>query len=203
MTLQPITESEHSQTLMLNITELKLAADSGDTTAMLLVAAHEEWTERNLVAARIRLRRAAATGEAEAQFACGDFLYFYGASDEESAEGLRLIHAAAEQGLLEAQLYLARHYESECGKDNAFQAYRWYSCAARQGSCEAELGLGICYLKGFGVKHNHLLARHYMKCAYEHSCGRLGFTMELYGLLSYMKKGTAPRPLRPSEYFAA
>ena len=62
----------------------------------------------------------------------------------------------AEEGDVYAQLLLGFNYLS--GVDeipaNDKEAFKWFQAAAEQGLADAQFNLGVCYLKGDGVKQD-------------------------------------------------
>ena len=66
-----------------------------------------------------------------------------------------LYQEAAQSGVVEAQLALAKCYDFGRGvKSNPAEAVRWYTAAANSGNADAQDNLATCYLEGYGVPKN-------------------------------------------------
>ena len=73
-----------------------------------------------------------------------------------ASEWVDLLKAAAEQGDVDAQLFLGYTYDGGVGAPQSdTEAVRWYRMAAEQGSAEAQSSLGSMYFSGRGVSQNH------------------------------------------------
>jgi TPR repeat protein len=115
--------------------------------------------------------RAAASGDAEAEYRYGMFEMRGVAGARDRKAGARLVRAAAEQGFARAQLELGRMYAE--GEDYAFgglasadpaEAARWFRKAAEQGLGGAQIALGDLYFEGKGVAVDEAeAARWYLK----------------------------------------
>lgn len=82
--------------------------------------------------------KAAAAGDAEAQYRLGCSLFFYGhgsAADRPRAHDLMV--RAASQGHLEASLTLASSYALDCSPETTDRAIEWLQQAAAQGHAES------------------------------------------------------------------
>ena len=113
-----------------------------------------EPSESTNSAEKIRdLQRAAATGDAEAQYRLGA-LYAEGAGvkkDDKEAE--KWYRKAAEQGLPSAQHRLGNIYLIGLGvRKNYAEALRWYRQAAEQDFASGQSNLAYMYLRGLGVR---------------------------------------------------
>ncbi|XP_076844420.1 death ligand signal enhancer [Brachyhypopomus gauderio] len=99
-------------------------------------------------------RCAAATGHTQAQYRYAKlFLDSRGqqsASDTDTSTALSLLHAAADAGLTEAQLYLGLLL-SQGSRADAETSVHYFRMAAESGDCKGLLFLAQCYERGFGV----------------------------------------------------
>jgi TPR repeat protein len=112
-------------------------------------------------------RRAAETGNAEAQLQLG-ILYYQGKGVARNlAEAARWYRKAADQGNAYAQSNLGALYHQGDGVTKDFlEAAKWLQKAAKQGEARAQLNLGAMYYKGDGVtKDLSEAAKWYQKAA--------------------------------------
>lgn len=105
-------------------------------------------------------RKAAESGEGEAQFVLGSLLigrrgwsfFVPGTPDSipDREEGLKWLRCAAERGLREAQFTLAAELQHPIGLGpaNPTESLQWYRKAAAQGHSEAQCNLGHVYAFG-------------------------------------------------------
>jgi hypothetical protein len=102
------------------------------------------------------LLKAAAMGDASAQFELGE-MYRRGADvPKDDAQAVRWYRKAAEQGDAKAQANLGFMYDRGRGVPQDFaQAARWYRKAAEQGYWYAQLNLGILSEHGQGVPQDY------------------------------------------------
>lgn len=101
-----------------------------------------------------KLRRAAETGNAEAQFRLGSA--FDSGEEPDLKRALRWYRQAAEQGLPEAQMEVAGIYALGRGVDeDKNEALKWITRAAEQGYLPAQTTLGAAYtgVEGYPVDH--------------------------------------------------
>ena|GEM_PF-2810159 len=78
-----------------------------------------------------------------------------GGNTQNGAEAEKWFRLAAEQGNVEAQIYLARMYAEGFGVAlNETEAVKWYRLAAEQGNGWAQYFLGTMYAEGRGVAQN-------------------------------------------------
>lgn len=87
----------------------------------------------------------------------------------DSAEALKWLRRAAEEGHLQAQTDLGGlYYEGGRGvKQDGKEALKWFTMAADQGSKEALVYMGLIHRRGLGVPRDELKARAYWKEAAE------------------------------------
>ena len=113
------------------------------------------------------LRKAAAQGDAEAQYQLGlDYYKGYSGVPLDFTESAKWFRKAAEQGHAEAQGYLGDCYNYGKGVSvNEKEAVKWYHKAAVQGLSMAQYELGICYAEGRGVRKNVNLAAEWYRQA--------------------------------------
>lgn len=78
------------------------------------------------------------------------------ASVTHSHEFMESLTIAAEDGVVDAQIQLARKYD-ESFKD-VENAYKWYAIAAEQGNSQAQAELGVLYSSGKLGEKNHAQA---------------------------------------------
>lgn len=107
-----------------------------------------------LAALTPEIRKAAEEGNADAQFRLGELLLQDPArSAETSANAVRWLQMAAENGSTEAMIVLGRLSRSGVGiLQNFDQSAKWMQTAAARGSSEGMLELGRLYRDGVGVE---------------------------------------------------
>ncbi len=110
--------------------------------------------------------RAALDGYAPAQFRLGLCYYYGDGVSEDIAKAVRLWHKASRQGYSVAQLRLGFCLETNYDKPN--KAIIWYRRAAKQGSLQALIHLGLCYFYGIGILKNRSQAVKLWSKAAEH-----------------------------------
>ena len=106
------------------------------------------------------LRKKAEQGDAKAQFKLGITPY---ATESENVinknKGLEWLIKAAEQGLPEAQSFLAAIYVFGDGvEQNMIEALKWNRKAAEQGFAKAQQQMGRFYANGHVVAKNDVIA---------------------------------------------
>ena len=75
---------------------------------------------------------------------------------------------AAENGDMEAQIFLGMRYQAGVGvRQNHAEAIRWYRVAADQGDADAQYLLGVMYHNGWGISKDHVEAAHWYRLAAE------------------------------------
>ncbi|MDR0867212.1 MAG: SEL1-like repeat protein [Planctomycetota bacterium] len=113
----------------------------------------------------MKLIALAEQGDATAQ--CNLALHYINPKEGEIDAGKAFIWfaKAAEQGLSDAQYYLADFYENI--KRDLPNAIKWYHAAANQGHARAQSTLGYCYERGHGVVEDSAEAVKWHKLAAE------------------------------------
>ena len=119
----------------------------------------DQYVTHNYSKALELFRRAAAHGNAEAQYQIG-FLYDFGDGVPKSTEeATKWYRQAAENGYAKAQFELgARHAGGTDAKKDYAQALHWFRKAADQSYPEALAWMGTMYDKGWGVPKNKMEA---------------------------------------------
>ncbi len=114
---------------------------------------------KNYARAMKWFRRAAAQGDARAQFHLG-LMYDVGLGvPENSTEAVKWFHRAAEQGDARAQSHLGVMYAGGLGVPEDYaEAVKWFHRAAAQGDARAQLNLGVLYGIGRGVPRDDVQA---------------------------------------------
>lgn len=100
-----------------------------------------------------KLKRKAAQGNADAQYALGN-CYSTGQNvAEDYAEAVKWFRKAAERNNIQAQYKLGVAYLDGIGiAKNHQEGAKWFRKAAEQNYPAAQFELGICYLNGLGVE---------------------------------------------------
>ena len=81
-------------------------------------------------------------------------------------EAMRWLHAAAEQGIVEAQVHYAQRLLDGVGAEADPQtAFQWFRLAAGQGHVMAMNMAGRCYENGWGVEADALMATYWFRLA--------------------------------------
>ena len=111
-------------------------------------------------------RRAAAQGNAGAQFSLG-FMYDKGHGVVQNyAEAQKWYRLAAAHGLVQAQAFLGLMYDKGHGVPQDYaEALKWYRLAAAQGHAGALLNIGFMYDKGHGVVQDYVQAHKWFNLA--------------------------------------
>lgn len=170
-----------------------LAASCALSMAWLVAPAHAMTSNEALVlvekaasgdaGALAKLREAAQSGDANAQYRLG-YMYANGLGiPQNNSKAVFWYHKAATQGEVTAQNALGTFYTAGLGvpQDYAHALY-WYSKAAKQNYAAAQYGLGYLYEHGLGVSKNYDRAVHWYRKAAEQgdasAQGELGFMYE-------------------------
>lgn len=107
-------------------------------------------------------------GDIDAKFVTGKALVFGRGIEKNMSKGHELIEAAAEEGCIEAMLYMG---EWQLSPDNTSgykaDALYWFMKAVEKGSVAGEIKVGLCYLKGTGADKSLLKGRYWMERAAE------------------------------------
>ena len=99
-----------------------------------------------------KLRLAAESGDAEAQYNLGNVYYLGEGTPKDYTEAAKWYRLAAEQGNATAQNNLGVMYdEGEALPQDDREAVKWYRKAAEQGNATAQYNLGVMYDLGEGV----------------------------------------------------
>jgi hypothetical protein len=78
---------------------------------------------------------------------------------EDMGEVIRLATCAAEEGHIEAQMFLGQCFKGFGGMEkDEVKAFHWFMKAAEQGDLKAQCNVGCAYDKGDGVKQNKVKA---------------------------------------------
>ncbi len=141
------------------IAKVKADAEAGDDVAQNLLGAMYS-VRQNYVEARRWYEKAAAQGNALAQFSLGS-VYAQGRGVRQDwAEARRWYEKAAAQGYAEAQFNLGWMYDEGKGvRQDYAEARRWYEKAAAQGQVDAQFNLGAKYLLGIGARQDARTAK--------------------------------------------
>jgi hypothetical protein len=104
-------------------------------------------------------RKAAAQGDAHAQFNLG-LMYDHGRGvPQDYAQAASWFSKAADQGDANAQFNLGLMYDHGRGVPQDYaQAISWYRKAADQGDADAQNNLGLMYYNGKGVPQDSIVA---------------------------------------------
>ena len=116
--------------------------------------------------ARQALEKAAAQGDADAQFGLGVMYSLGQGVPQDYAQARQWLEKAAAQGLAWAQAVLGEMYANGQGVPQDYaQARQWYEKAAAQGNAVAQFGLGAMYYDGQGVRQDYAQARQWFEKA--------------------------------------
>ncbi len=145
--------------------------------------------KKNLAKALQLYLRAAALGDADAQFISGG-MYYKGLGVEKNLpEAFRYLYMAAENGRSSAksEKIIAESYMTGLGTlKNYDEAIRWYTIAAEHGSAEAKNSLGYIYYLGNGVEQDTAEAATYFLAA---ATDGLAVAQYNVGILYYTGRG--------------
>lgn len=167
---------------------LKKAASSGDYNAMyeLGLAYHEEkyGIKKNYDKA-IELWKCASAGNYNAKFRLALHYYYHPEIQDDYRKFLELIVAAAEAGVVEAQVF----YGMECEELEYYEdAYRWINTAANNGDKTAIKKVGDFYALGRYVDKDYETAIEYYNKSIE-----LGEVSAITALAELHMKGDYPK----------
>ncbi|UAB72786.1 sel1 repeat family protein [Vibrio sp. SCSIO 43132] len=112
-------------------------------------------------------------GNKQAQFEVGLCLLKGHGIDQDMQKGIDLIEEVAEEGNIDAQLYMSDWHVAESNPNpDATLAAEWSYRAAQQGSTEGMIRLGRHYAEGQGVEQNQTRATYWLERAAETGSGR-------------------------------
>ncbi|MGP8306199.1 tetratricopeptide repeat protein [Vibrio sp. YIC-376] len=107
-------------------------------------------------------------GDIDAKFVAGKALVFGRGIEKNIPKGHELIESAAEEGCVEAMLYMG---EWQLSPDNTSgykaDALYWFMKAAEKGSAAGEIKVGLCYINGTGAEKSFLKGRYWLERAAE------------------------------------
>lgn len=90
------------------------------------------------------------------------------------------LQAAATQGNVNAQFYLANRFKAGKGTDQDMrQAFNWYMKAAQQGAAPAQLNVGQMYAQGRGVNRDMIQAKTWLQKAAKQGDNRASYNLAL------------------------
>ncbi len=115
-----------------------------------------------------RIAIAGMEGNLDSKFTTGKALVFGRGVEQNETKGHELIEAAAEEGSVDAMLYMGEWQaspENSAGQ-NADTLY-WYKKAASRGSAEGKIQVGLCYLNGTGTEKSLQKGRYWLERAAE------------------------------------
>lgn len=100
---------------------------------------------------------------------------------------------AAEQGNVDAQLWLGVSYEmgQDGVKRDYVEALKWLSTAAKQGQPDAQVTLGQMYENGEGVRQDYKLAAYWYRKAADHTMNLGGAGLAADSLVQLYEDGHA------------
>ncbi len=107
-------------------------------------------------------------GDIEAKFVTGKALVFGRGVEKNIAKGHELIEEAAEEGWVEAMLYMGE-WQLSPENTSGFRAdaLYWFMKAADKGSAAGKIQVGLCYVNGTGTEKNMLKGRYWLESAAE------------------------------------
>ena len=148
-------------------------------------------TDSELALAMPWFRRSAEQGYAPAEYTYG--AVFREGGWENSDQLVYWWTKAAEQGNIQAQLWLGVYYEQ--GRDGVKQDYveaiKWLSVAAKQGQPDAQFTLGQMYENGEGVPQDYRLAAYWYRKAADQTIDLGGAGQGANGLAQLYQDGHA------------
>ena len=147
--------------------EIKPAAESGNLSAVMLLAEYYDYVVRDEVEAEKYYLRAAEQGFLPAMHKIGHFYW------KDNAKAVKWFRKAAEQGYAPAQKDLGNSYLFGSGVEkNPQEAERWYLKAADQGYGPAMVNLGNCYyFAPEGFERDEFCAAQWWQKAADLGCG--------------------------------
>ncbi len=107
-------------------------------------------------------------GDTEAKFATGKALVFGRGTEKNIPKGNQLIETAAEEGCIDAMLYMG---EWQLSPDNSAgrsaDALYWFMKAAEKDSADGKIQVGLCYLNGVGTEKSMVKGCYWLERAAE------------------------------------
>ncbi|MCI5901611.1 MAG: serine/threonine-protein kinase [Blautia sp.] len=108
------------------------------------------------------LKKAADTGNTEAQYQLGNCFYEGTGVEQNTETAIELYEEAADAGNADAQKSLSAAYyslgQTYYGESDYKEAVKWYEKASDAGNVDAQYQLGNCYCEGTGVEQNTEIA---------------------------------------------
>ncbi|PFG58574.1 TPR repeat protein [Vibrio sp. ES.051] len=107
-------------------------------------------------------------GDINAKFATGKALVFGRGIEKNIPKGHQLIETAAEEGCIDAMLYMGEWLLSpENTAGHRADALYWFIKAAEKGSADGKIQVGLCYLNGVGVEKSMVKGCYWLENAAE------------------------------------
>ncbi len=107
-------------------------------------------------------------GDTEAKFSTGKALVFGRGTEKNIPKGNQLIETAAEEGCIDAMLYMG---EWQLSPDNSAgrsaDALYWFMKAAEKDSADGKIQVGLCYLNGIGTEKSMVKGCYWLERAAE------------------------------------
>ncbi|WP_440878259.1 tetratricopeptide repeat protein [Vibrio natriegens] len=111
---------------------------------------------------------AGVEGDLEAKFITGKALVFGRGVEQNVAKGHELIEEAADEGCVDAMLYMGEWQLSpENTSGHSADALYWFMKAAEKDSIAGKIQVGLCYTKGIGTEKSMLKGRYWLESAAE------------------------------------
>ncbi len=111
---------------------------------------------------------AGVEGDPEAKFVTGKALVFGRGVEQNIAKGHELIEEAADEGCVDAMLYMGEWQLSpENTSGHSADALYWFMKAAEKESVAGKIQVGRCYTKGIGTEKSMLKGRYWLESAAE------------------------------------
>jgi len=132
---------------------------------------------------------------ADLGYARAEYVICYQQAQPDSLDHERCLRWGAENGVPEAQLWLAVSFDQRWfGVTDHDQALKWFRKAAEAGNVDAEFELGTRYEAGEGVEQNYVEAAYWYRRASEHvpNLGGAGQARFHLGLLYMNGEGVPP-----------
>lgn len=143
-------------------------------------------------------QKAAAQGDIHSLFTLGEMYRDGNGVGKDIGQAVSFFSAAAEKGNVNARYYLAEIYNTEYKDLSA--ACEWYLNAAKQGHLEAQLRVGLMYLRGEAVSISHADAFKWLQKAAERGCSEAQFNL---GMLFLSGKGVKQDEFEAKKWFLA
>ncbi|GAJ71446.1 FOG protein containing TPR repeat [Vibrio sp. JCM 18904] len=108
-------------------------------------------------------------GDTEAKFSTGKALVFGRGTEKNIPKGNQLIETAAEEGCIDAMIYMGGEWQlsPDNSAGRSADALYWFMKAAEKDSADGKIQVGLCYLNGIGTEKSMVKGCYWLERAAE------------------------------------